>query len=131
MTPRKCCSSNHRQEGDKEGGKVFLAFTELRRHSFPHLLPLLVESGYGARKPHSPIFWLLLIKAVSINRWWHVCKVLSQCHVALGGSQSWEQRGSEPAATPVGKQTELVRPLKWDAREEFLQSRTLFSTNTV
>lgn len=82
---------------------MFLAFTEVGRYHFPQLLDLPVESGYRARKPHSPIFWLLLIKAVSINRQWHICKVLSQCHVALGGSQSWEQGGSEPAATPSSK----------------------------
>lgn len=77
--------------GRKDTRKVFLAFTEVGRHLFPQLLDLLVESGYRARKPHYPIFWLFLIKAVSINRWWHMCKVLSQYHVALGGSQPWEQ----------------------------------------
>lgn len=48
-----------------------------------------------------------------------------------GSGGSWELGGSEPAATPVVKQTVLVQPLEWDAREVVLQSLILFSTNTI
>lgn len=103
-TPRKCCSSNHRQEREEEADH---SFYKVGRHCFPQLFALPIAGGCRAKKLHSPHFLIAFNKGREHKGASAYMPATVPVPCSSGrlraSSKSWVCGASEPAATLRGE----------------------------